>query len=376
MMTEPDTEFASILTDDKRTDGVSLVPAPDPEISRARADIEQTRANLSETLEAIKDKVDPQLLMDQAKGTIHEVTSDVLGQAKETVHTIVTDVRANARDAASDAVTEVKDAVGGAVGSAIDSTKKAGTTVMDTIKNNPLPALLLAGAGWYLLRGRSPQSRPTIAADGSRDNHDGLGGLLDAARRNPIPAAILVGSAYHLITQHDQQSMSTRAIGAQLESTGAVVSDSLHRVGDKAADAVGTAKDALGGAVDVVKEKLGSSASTVKETASQASDAAGALVHTVGDTVRQAPTSLVDAVRANPLMAGTWALGIGATIALLLPETEPENKLLGATRDKVLESAQQSAGSLLDRVHEISTQTVDSVTDLTKQNLLIANAAN
>ena len=403
------------------------------DIDIARSHIEQTRANMGETLAAIQEKLNPQTLMDQAKTTLHAVTADVMGQAKSavqdvsgnltsTVHTIVSDVSDHAKETAKDAATgaisgavgEVKDAVGGAVtatkeavGTAYDTTMKAGTTLMDMAKNNPLPTLLLLGAGWWLLSNRSDSSRrsanrqwesngpnygngnyrPYASAEYSGDYRSGnrneesgvVGTLIETAKRNPIPAALLVGTALHFYqgAQHSESGASS-SLSKTAEGISGAVSQTLNAAGEKAGDAVESAKGAIGDAVEGAKDAVGSavgsvkgaldSATTaVKQSAGQATQTANEWVGTVSESARSAGTSLLETIRENPLPAAAWALGIGVTIALLLPDTEPENRLLGKTRDNLINTAQESANQLLDKVQNVSSKTFEAVTDTVKQ---------
>ena len=418
--------------------------ASDDDIERTKTDIEKTRANMGETLDAIREKLNPQLLMDQAKTTIHAVTTDVMGQAKSavqdatgnltaTVHTIVSDVSDHAKETAKDAATgavsgavgEVKDAVSGAVtatreavGTAYDTTKKAGSSLLETAKNNPVPTLLLLGAGWYFLSNRNttptaPSSRwesspsdaryagnSPYAAQGGNEGYAGrsagessgfIGSLIDTAKRNPLPAAALVGTAVHLYnssrvsaaTPNHWESAGT--ISSTISDAGDAISGTLHSAGEKASavagsakeaigsatgaigDAVSGAKEAIGSAVGSVQGAIDSAATTVKQSAGQATHAAGEFMGTVSDTARNTGVSVIESIRENPLPAAAWALGIGVTIALLLPDTAPENRLLGKTRDNLIDTAQKSAGDLLDKVQGVSSKALEAVTDSVQQ---------
>jgi vacuolar-type H+-ATPase subunit H len=141
------------------------------EVEVRRGQIEQTRTDISETLDAIKDKLQPQTLMHQAKATLQDVTSDVAQKARETVHSVVQEAREAipevAHNAVSSAVDTAKGAVGNAVDSAkdavggvVDSAKDAGSTVIDTIRQNPVPyALISAGLCWLYFDARRNRSR-------------------------------------------------------------------------------------------------------------------------------------------------------------------------------------------------------------------------
>jgi hypothetical protein len=71
----------------------------------------------------------------------------------------------------------------------------------------------------------------------------------------------------------------------------------------------------------------------------------------------------------NPLLVGAGALLVGAAFGLAVPETEPENALMGEARDSVVERAQQmasdAAGRLQDEargVADAAGRAVDSLT--------------
>ena len=331
---------------------------PGSELTAARKDIEQTRQSMGETLEEIREKLNPQLLMDQAKETVLEVTSSVTDKAKSTlhevaddmknsVHTMVTDVSDHAKESAKDAVSGAVDEVKGAVGAVIDSTKKAGASMMDTAKNNPMSTMVLFGAGWYLLSRRKPSAMPS----------NEMGSVLDAAMHNPIPAALVIGTALHLYHHHNQPGES--------------LDNKASEVVDKASEVVKGAKGTLTNAVATVKDTLDTAASSVKEVAGKASDVAGS----VGERVKQAETSLMSTMNTNPLMIGICALGIGATIALLLPDTEPENKLMGQTRDTLMDTAHESAGQLIDKIHLVSSKVIDSASETVNAETKVLNPA-
>ena len=153
------------------------IPAND-EILRTRAEIEATRTDMAQTLEAIKDKLNPGDLMDQAKERVTSMAGDLADKAKDTVHTMVEDVSTHAKDAVTGAVTGTVDSAKEAVGSvvhsaqdmvsgAVETAKGAGTSVIDTIKRNPIPsALAVFGAAWLYMKNRhesdTARSAPSI----------------------------------------------------------------------------------------------------------------------------------------------------------------------------------------------------------------------
>jgi hypothetical protein len=53
---------------------------------------------------------------------------------------------------------------------------------------------------------------------------------------------------------------------------------------------------------------------------------------------------------------GDAALGAGAAIGLLVPETEPEHRILGSASDEVGRTIQQGASQAMDKVEEAADQ--------------------
>lgn len=58
-------------------------------------------------------------------------------------------------------------------------------------------------------------------------------------------------------------------------------------------------------------------------------------------------------VRENPLLAGAAAAGVGAVISMTLPESTPENELLGDTRDAVVDRARNLARGAVETVQQV-----------------------
>ncbi len=173
-----------------------------PETEHLRRDIEHTRTDMSGTLDAIQQRLNPETLGEQAKDTASEITtqakdaamevvdhalaevkgqaSEVLEQAREvliearvTAREVLGEAKGAAREAVEDATTQVKAAVRGAtigkvekvVRSANDTTNAARVGLMETIKANPFPAALAGlGIGWLFINSRNAAARGTMPA--------------------------------------------------------------------------------------------------------------------------------------------------------------------------------------------------------------------
>ena len=102
-----------------------------------------------------------------------------------------------------------------------------------------------------------------------------------------------------------------------------------------------------------VGEKVGSAVDAVKDKAGQTRDRAGELRSQAGGTITRT-------LQENPLPVGMVALGIGAAIGLLAPQTEQENRLMGDARDKFVEKAQGTAQDLAGKVQTVAGQALDA----------------
>ena len=132
---------------DERTNQISTAADSadyDENTEQLRADIEDTRADMSQTLNEIQERLSPENLMDQAKEAVREATigkvEKAMGQVGETLS----------------AVTEPALEVAGRAGNAI---KEVGTTVGDQIWKNPIPiALIGLGVGMLVMKNYRGQS--------------------------------------------------------------------------------------------------------------------------------------------------------------------------------------------------------------------------
>jgi ElaB/YqjD/DUF883 family membrane-anchored ribosome-binding protein len=125
-------------------------PPTDHRTAEIRSDIEQTRADMSETIEAIQDRLRPGNLVSQAKETVREAT---VGKVKQVADSARNSLRSR--------------------GYSSDYGTGYGESVMDRIRANPIPAALaVASVAWIAMKGNTrsrPRTGPAIygsTADG------------------------------------------------------------------------------------------------------------------------------------------------------------------------------------------------------------------
>ena len=148
------------------------------ETSAAAHEIELTRADMTGTIEAIQERLDPEVLAEQAKDTAHDVTDYAIREVIEAAREITDHAIAQARDAVRDVTGQGKLALRDATIGKVESMTRTASddvggfrhAVVETIKANPMPAALVGfGLGWmFLNRPSGPTSQPYGSSSGQR----------------------------------------------------------------------------------------------------------------------------------------------------------------------------------------------------------------
>lgn len=139
----------------------------DENTEQLRSDIEGTRAEMSQTINEIQERLSPEHLMGQVKETVREATIGKVERVMEQVGGTIAEVTEPAREAM------------GRAGTAI---KETGISVGNSMWRNPIPVALIGlGLGWLMMRrysgnghdyempGTMPRTRLNIRTD-QREN--------------------------------------------------------------------------------------------------------------------------------------------------------------------------------------------------------------
>ena len=110
----------------------------DPEASQIRAEIEDTRAEMSQTINEIQERLSPENLMQQAKETVREATIGKVERVMDRVGGTIAEATEPAREA---------------MGRAGTALKETGRSVGDQVWRNPIPVALIGlGLGMLMVR--------------------------------------------------------------------------------------------------------------------------------------------------------------------------------------------------------------------------------
>ena len=306
----------------------SAADPDDPELAAAREDIERTRAEMTTTIDAIQDRLDPEVLSEQAKDTAHDVTDYAIREAKEAAREITDHAIVQARQAVQDLTGQAQAAlreatIGKVEHMAHTATDTAGgwrQSVFDTIRANPMPAALVGlGLGWMLLnRPSSPTGYRVSGQTGAvppRYGSDVYGGY--GVTGDYVPGSAERGSRGMIDSaQHSAGRMADRT------------------------------QQTAGQVVDQVQDTAGQVMDQVQETGGQ-------VVDQVQRQASRAQSVLQQQLEANPLLVGAVAVAIGGVMAGLVPSTSREDELLGQTRDRLMGTAQELTQDTVQKVGRV-----------------------
>lgn len=282
----------------------------DPEAMRIRSDIEHTRTDLSETINALQEKLDPSRIAEQVKDQIREKATEAYDTAKQAVKEATIGKAERIMSNVSETVTEV--------------TGRAGTAVKDTsssfvhyVRENPV-SFALVGIGLGML-----------AMSSRKKEHSSY----SAGRTNDYPSSYSYSASG--TTNTDEPSMTDRARNV------------VSGVADTAREATGRATSAVG-----------SAASSVRDVASSAADTTRKQLQNVSDQVRQGSRAAGERynnmLHENPMALGIAALAAGAIVGLTLPTTRIESEYMGEAREHLVDQAKSAAQEVVGKVQRVA----------------------
>ena len=275
---------------------------------RIRDEIENTRGEMSETIDAIQEKLKP---------------GNIVANATERVKSATTERVRDMADTASQAAQQ-----------AMDYGRETADSVVDTARQNPIPlALLGVGAAWWLVS-RSKNSTSRNLDD--RSYEEGAG-VIEHLRRNPVPAA-LAGIGLTWLASSGERNVE-RPRYRRNEEPGYGGRQNERR-------------DAI--------EAISQVTSRTKEYAADAADS-------VQRMARQRKNQLQRTMEQNPLLVGASALILGAAVGLAVPESDTENEWMGDARDNVVDRARDMARGAANKVEEAASSVAEEAMRLTEK---------
>jgi len=318
-----------------------------------KADIEQTRSEMSQKINQIQDRLDPTRLKEQAQETVRSAVTD-------STDAIVGFVRNNAGD--------------------------FGYTVVDTIKRNPVPAALIGiGLGWMIFKSFSSSSSDWQDNDDYTygERYNGGRSMGSGSAQYSRQYGTDYGDQSRYSYEEGGQSLSGQYQGGQYQggsryggaqssgystqssygtsySSGSSGQEEQGRVSqvvqsaqEKASDVVGQARDTAGQLTEQVQETAQQAGQYVQGMVGQVREQASHLGEQAQQTLQGTGSQVQRTVENNPVPFGVAALVAGVLVGLALPSTQAENQIMGEKRDQLIDNAQSVAQDVKERVQSV-----------------------
>ena len=288
-----------------------------------RADIRETRERMSQTLDGLSERLNPQVLKQQVRDEIEERKQAIKNNIREAT---IGRAQHMARDAAG----------------RVTDTRRG---IADAIRENPIPAAMVGiGLGWLLYNGRRHESYGETEM------------VYQPRADNFTPQEESPG-------MYNEPGRIDRAREWAGEATSGV-RDRAQAITGRAAETVGDiterAQETVSGLMDRTTGMIGGTASRARSTASGLADT----TRHRADTLE---TRFHDAVVENPLVVGAAAIALGLTAGLAVPSTRRESELMGAKRDELFNRARGMAEDATGRAQQVAQRVVEEAQDSAKE---------
>jgi len=371
----------------------------DSEVRELTRGIERIRSEMSATIQQLEHRLSPAELGEQAKAQIDQLearvrvlvkdglgeTRDVLQEQIQAAKGALKEELEDAKEKVTQGLSEARETIKKDIQTAIVGTKqavreatigqvenlatKAGDvmndtrdTLIETIRQNPIPAAFVGiGLAWMLMNRSSASRRrmqPERGHAGSEPRYRGSSSHDDEG---------FVEHAAHEIARRAGDAM--HQVGSAIGSAGEAVSGAAHQASagvggalqhgaQAASHLVEQTTDTARNLAHDVSDKTGHIVQGATETAGQlahqAKDLATHAAHTARDQAVRVERGVESTYDADPLVLGAVALAAGAAVGYALPRTQKEDRLLGAVRDRLLHGATDVAREATQSLHRLA----------------------
>lgn len=275
------------------------------------SDLERTRAEMSETIDAIQHKLTPGQMMDQA-----------FAYARTS---LPADFGANLGNA---------------------------------VRDNPVPmALIGIGIGWLMMAGQNSDGHARMRRQLARTDRDAAGqysGSYDSAYSSGA------------FTGESQDGTIKRA-ASKVSETGRGLKDRASETGrsimDKASDLKNRVTGSTSSMAGRTQDMSHNARDRLHETTDQARARMNDLSHRSQEQYYRAKDSFGRMLEEQPLVLGVLGVAIGTLLGAALPSTRREDEMMGRTRDDLLEKAKDTAREQAEHLKESANRVKDVAKD-------------
>jgi hypothetical protein len=292
---------------------------PENKPEEIRSDINNTRQRMDNTLDALGERLQGRHLLDEIVGFFRR------------------DADSNNRGA------QLRQKISHSAGSAAHA-------VADTVKSNPMPALLIgAGVVWMVYASQRRRSGH-VEYDYAPENDYGAAGrqtLYDPDAGYDEPLDYPSGDATPVSERSFDPTEETGfAAGSGIENAPAGV---LGNLGSK----LEHTKEKIAGAAGPVREKISAAGQRVREKAHLAGERARDASRRAKERAQHAyevtREKIVTTADQHPLEVGLGCLAVGVAVGLALPTPERVNRLAGPSMERLRQRTRDAGHDVLEK---------------------------
>ncbi len=314
----------------------------DKSAAQIEGEVERTRARVTETVEALRDRASP-----------GQITEQVLDYVRSSGGT--------------------------------EFFRNLGASVRD----NPLPVTLIgAGIAWLLVSGGNKGAGPVATGSGPYPYPERrpLGalpgpGITDTVSHTVGRAGVRVSDAAGDLRDRARDGIG--AVGDAASRAADAAGDAASRVADAASGLaagasaavgrlVGTAGDAASRVADAGSDLAGRATGTTRALLHDASDTVSSGLGGAGEVAGRARGGWDRMMAEQPLLVGALGLAAGAALGALLPRTGTEDRLMGEQSDAVTGQAAAAAREGYERVKGVAAEHASRAGDALADTYVVA----
>ena len=178
--------------------------------------------------------------------------------------------------------------------------------------------------------------------------------VVESVRSNPVPSMLIGAGVAWLVA--DRVNRRTRFIsraGASLGEAAGVVGERLYEVRGTLAETAGTVGETLSGAAGTVRRRFAETADLARQGASRVSEYASTGATTAAESARRGYEAGRETVTQTwdryPLAVGLAALAVGVAAGMLMPGTRAEQEMMGDTAEEMAGRVREATKELVRR---------------------------
>jgi ElaB/YqjD/DUF883 family membrane-anchored ribosome-binding protein len=273
-----------------------------------RRDIERTRADLDETVDALERRLSPGQLVDEAWQLF----------------------------------------------------KREGRGAGDIVRDHPVPlAIMGLGVAWLAVERATGND---AIGDAGRYRHTAADTPAEG-RKGPYRGDAI---------DHDDRDWAhhSPSMGDRARDIGHAAKDAMDRVTDRASDLLDSARDAAGSAKDRLSDarhSAGDAGEHARERVDDVREGARRRAHQARDMAQQRASQVKhgfeEVLERSPLTLGAISFGLGLAAGLAVPTTRWEDERLGRTSDALKEGVREAGSDIAHEVGAVASETASVVRD-------------